>query len=205
MKDEGHKNMFSSKKMKADEKKRKRRLNRKKFVRAIGKCSQQNLDKQLVRKTSSTDSQSQKMELDLLILELKLLKDAYEKLKMKLEIRKLHANCILFQNQNLNVEVQKGENKSTAAILYENKILKRDNVEVELSNSRDLKEEYVEYVEKDSVKSEPIDQDKVKNEPLLAERMKIESKPCFYECKSTRQTQESLTECIDSPVCNTQG
>ena len=175
---EGNKNMFSYKKMKADEKKRKRRMNRKKVLQPIQKRRQDDrehissLDHQLV-KTSSIANQSHKMELDFLRLELKLLKDAYE------NHRKLHENCnIVFQNKNL--KVQKGKNKSTASILYQNTVLKRDNDEVELSDPRVKKEEYVEYVEKDTVKPEPIDQDNVKNEPLIAERMKIESKPCIH-------------------------
>ena len=158
----------------SDEKKKIRRMNRKKFLQAIAKRKQEDreqdssfLDQQLV-KTPITFNQSQKMELDLLRLELKLLKDAYE------NHRKLHENCnIVFQNKNL--KVQKGKNKSTASILYQNTVLKRDNDEVELSDPRVKKEEYVEYVEKDTVKPEPIDQDNVKNEPLIAERMKIES------------------------------
>ena len=102
--------------------------------------------------------------------------------------RKLHENCnIEFQNQNL--KVQKGGNlKLKTPILHKNKILERDNDEVELSNPRVMKEEYVEYVEKNTFKSEPFDYDNVKNETLIAERMKIESRPCIHECKTTRQS-----------------
>ena len=100
----------------------------------------------------------------------------------------MHENCnIEFQNQNL--KVQKGGNlKLKTPILHKNKILERDNDEVELSNPRVMKEEYVEYVEKNTFKSEPFDYDNVKNETLIAERMKIESRPCIHECKTTRQS-----------------
>ena len=92
---EGNKNMFSYKKMKADEKKRKRRMNRKR--RQDDRKHITSLDHHLV-KTSSTANQSHKMELDFLRLELKLLKDAYEK------HRKLHENCIVLQNQSFKVD-----------------------------------------------------------------------------------------------------
>ena len=168
MKVGGNKNMFSSKKVRADEKKRKRRMNRKKMLQAIAKRRQEEkgssfLDQQVV-KTSSTLSQSQKMEFDLIRLELKLLKDAYKK------HRKLHENCnIEFQNQNL--KVQKGGNlKLKTPILHKNKILERDNDEVELSNPRVMKEEYVEYVEKNTFKSEPFDYDHEKKETLIEQK-----------------------------------
>ena len=80
-------------------------------------------------------------------------------------MRKLNQNCIGCIKQNLNFEIQKVEKKPKKEFLSENKILKRSPDEDEFSNPGVVKEEYVEFVKIDSVKSELIDEVKVKNEP----------------------------------------
>ena len=143
--------MKVDKMQRSEKKKRKRRANRKRLSQAKGKHLQKYKD--------SRSDQQQSQELDLLRQNYKLLKDAYEKEK-KLK------NCIGCKKQNLNFEIQKVEKKPKKEFLSENKILKRSADEVEFSNHRVAKEEYVEFVKIDSVKSELIDQVKVKNEPL---------------------------------------
>ena len=73
----------------------------------------------------------------------------------------------MFKEQ-VQVELQKLEKESKETLLSENSFLRRDKDEVELQSPRVVKEEYVEYDENDTVKSEPIDQSKVKNEPIVA-------------------------------------
>ena len=143
--------MNVDKKIRSEKKKMKRRANRKKLSQAIGKRLKKNGD--------SRSDQQQSQELDLLRLNFKLLKDAYEK------VRKLNQNCIGCIKQNLNFEIQKVEKKPKKEFLSENKILKRSPDEDEFSNPGVVNEEYVEFVKIDSVKSELIDEVKVKNEP----------------------------------------
>ena len=148
-----------NKKKRSDWKRMKSRANRKlkrKYLR-------ENVvfDQPLVEK-SNTNNRCWEKEIDYLRLELKYLKDAYEKQK------KLYENCVMFKEQCLKVEFPKLEKKPKEILPSGNSFLRRDNDEVELQSPRVVKEEYVEYNENDTVKSEPIDQSKVKNEPIVA-------------------------------------
>ena len=151
--------MNMNKKKRSDWKRMKSRANRnlkRKYLR-------ENVvfDQPLVEK-SNTNNRCWEKEIDYLRLELKYLKDAYEKQK------KLYENCFMFKEQCLEVEFPKLEKKSKETLPSGNSFLRKDNDEVELQSPRVVKEEYVEYNENDTVKSEPIDQSKVKNEPIVA-------------------------------------
>ena len=73
----------------------------------------------------------------------------------------------MFKEQCLKIEFPKLEKESKETLPFGNSFLRRDNDEVELQSPRVVKEEYVEYDENDTVKSEPIDQSKVKNKPII--------------------------------------
>ena len=113
---------------------------------------------------------------------LKLLKDAFEK--------KSNENCIKIKKQYLKADLAKLEFESKEALDSGNKILKINNDDVEKQSSKVVKEEYVEYAENDTVKSEPMDQSKVKNEHLSPFE-ESESKPSIQERRSTRQGIDS--------------
>ena len=136
--------MKVDKKERSEKRKMKRRANRKKLSQAIGKRLNKNRISRL--------DQQQSQELDLLRLNVKLLKDAYEK------VTKLNNSNFGCETQNLKFEIQKVDKKPKKEDLSENKIFKRSADEVEFSNPRVVKEEYVEFVKVDSVKSELIDQ-----------------------------------------------
>ena len=108
-------------------------------------------DLQKYKDSRSFLDQQLKQELDLLRQNIKLLKDAYEQEK------KLNKNCIKCEKQNLNFEIKKGGKMPKKEFFSENKIF---------SNPRGVKEEYVEHVKIEPVKSELVEQVNVKNEPL---------------------------------------
>ena len=145
--------------MKVDKKQRseKRKINKKESRKKLSKAIEKRLKK--YRDSTSFLDQQLSQELDLLRLNFKLLKDAYEK------ERKLNKYCTGCKKLNLNVELKKVEKKPKKEFLSENKILKRSADEVELSNPRVANEEYVECVKIDLVKLELINQVKVKDEP----------------------------------------
>ena len=138
-------NMNINKKLRSDRKKMKRRENRK----LKGKYLREHIIfNQTLVEESNTNNLSLEKEIDCLKLELKLLKDAFEKEK------KMHQNCIKFKEQCLKVEIPKLKSESKEALISGNRFLRRDNV-VELQSPEVVKEEYVEYIENDTVKSEP--------------------------------------------------
>ena len=114
----------------------------------------------LVEKSNTNNGYWEK-EIDYLSLELKYLKDTYEIKK------KLYENCFMFKEQ-VQVELRELEKESKETLLSGNSFLRRDKDDVELKSPRAVKEEYVEYEENDTVKSEPIDQSKIKSEPIVA-------------------------------------
>ena len=73
----------------------------------------------------------------------------------------------MFKEQ-VQVELRELEKESKETLLSGNSFLRRDKDDVELKSPRAVKEEYVEYEENDTVKSEPIDQSKIKSEPIVA-------------------------------------
>ena len=148
-----------NKKIRSDRKKMKRRANRK----LKGKYLREHIifDHPLVEE-SNTKNLSWEKEIDCLKLELQLLKDAFEKEK------KMHENCIMFKEQCLKAEFPKLKKESKEALPSGNKFFRKDNDVDELQSPGVVKEEYVEYNENDTVKSEPIDQSTIKNEPIVA-------------------------------------
>ena len=74
----------------------------------------------------------------------------------------------MFKEQCLKVESPKLEKESKETLPSGNSFLRKDNDEVPLQSPWVVKEEYVEYNENDTVKSEPIDQSTIKNEPIVA-------------------------------------
>ena len=165
--------MHNNKKKRSDKKKIKRRENRKLKGKCLRKYRESKffLDQQLVEE-SNTFYLIQAKEIANLKQELKLLKDVFEK--------KSNENCIKIKKKYFKADLAKLEFESKAALDSGNKILKVNNDDVEKQSPLVLKEEYVEYAENDTVKSEPMDQSKVKNEHLAAFE-KSESKPSIQE------------------------
>ena len=151
--------MNMNKKKRSDSKRMKSRANRKLKRKYLHEHVV--FDQPLVEK-SNTNNRCWEKEIDYLKLELKYLKDAYEKQK------KTYENCYMFKEKCLKVEFPKLEKEPKETLPSGNSFLRRDNDEVELQSPWVVKEEYVEYDENDTVKSEPIDQSKVKNEPIVA-------------------------------------
>ena len=151
--------MNENKKKRSDRRRMKSRANKK--LKGKYLCVDREFDQLLVEK-SNTKNQFLEKEIKCLRLKLKLLKDAYEKEKQ------IYENCIIFKEQCLKSEFPKLEKESKETQPSGNNFLRRDNDEVPLESPMVVKEEYVEYDENDTVKSEPIDQSKVKKEPLVA-------------------------------------
>ena len=149
--------MNMNKKKRSDWKRLKSRANRK-LKRKAKYLHEQST---LVEK-SNTNNRYWEKEIDYLRLELKYLKDTYEIKK------KLYENCFMFKEQCLKVESPKLEKESKETLPSGNSFLRKDNDEVPLQSPWVVKEEYVEYDENDTVKSEPIDQSTIKNEPIVA-------------------------------------
>ena len=144
--------------MKVDKKQRseKRKMKNKESKKKVSKAIEKRLKK--YRDSTSFLDQQLSQELDLLKLNFKLLKDAYEK------ERKLNKYCTGCKKLNLNLELKKVEKKPKKEFLSDNKIHKSAD-EVELSNPSVVNKEYVECVKIDLVKLELINQVKVKDEP----------------------------------------